>query len=180
VGHSPQAAPGHLLFTYIGQGKKGGRRREGGREGRKVGGKEEGVDGTSFSLTPPSLPPFLLSSSHFPRPCIHLASSSTPLSARTAFPLCVTSRRSAPIFFLSPLPPSLPPLLLPQAMHPPRLLFHPSLGMAGFLFKRDEKKNDDWHYPWDLCGSIYRVRGRYPLPSLPPSLLFKRGRREEK
>ena len=72
-------------------------------------------------------------------------------------------------------PPSLPPSLpfsLSQALHPPRLLFHRSLGTAGFLFKRDEKKNDDWHYPWDLCGSIYRLRGMPSFPpSLPPSLL---------
>ena len=61
--------------------------------------------------------------------------------------------------------PSLHLSLPTQALHPPRLLFHPSLGTTGFLFKREEKKNDDWHYPWDLCGSIYRLQGKPSLPS---------------
>ncbi|GAB5036626.1 bifunctional glycosyltransferase [Nannochloropsis oceanica] len=47
---------------------------------------------------------------------------------------------------------------LDKALHAPPLLFHRTLGTAGFLFERDETKNDDWHYPWDLCGSIYRLQ----------------------
>jgi len=44
-------------------------------------------------------------------------------------------------------------------MLPPALQWHNVLKDQGFVFDR-ATNTADWDYPWDLCGSIYRAKGK--------------------